>query len=121
MKTLLVCHENADLTRIGPARWLASFSQLKGMIVLRGSKKRTWRRIRREIKRVGIPRFVDVLAIRVYYKLFLARRDRAWEREAVDQLCRPYPPVRDGLPILVMNSPNNVEAEQFIRWAALTS
>lgn len=67
MKTLLICHENALLDREGMARWLASFSELAGIVVLREKGQRKFKRIRREIERVGLPRFVDVSAFRLYF------------------------------------------------------
>jgi Formyl transferase len=114
MRTLLICHEGADLDRVGLAHWLASFSDLAGVVVLREPKQRLWRRIRREIKRVGTLRFPDVLAFRLYYKFALAAQDRAWEQGRLEELRRQYPaPV--AAPELLTDSPNSAEAEAFIR------
>jgi folate-dependent phosphoribosylglycinamide formyltransferase PurN len=114
MRTLLICHEGADLDRVGLARWLASFSDLCGVVVLREKGGRTRQRIRREMKRVGAARFLDVLAFRAYYKAFLEARDREWERQTLDEMCRAYPDVK-SVPELITHSPNSPEAEQFIR------
>ena len=114
MKTLLICHEGADLDRTGLARWLASFTDLCGIVVLRETGGRTRQRIRREMKRVGAARFLDVLAFRAYYKAFLAAGDKAWERQTLERMCRDYPAL-EGVPELVTSSPNSPEAEQFIR------
>ncbi|HLJ91682.1 MAG TPA: hypothetical protein VKU02_00680, partial [Gemmataceae bacterium] len=62
MRTVLICHADAALDLQGLARWLASFSQLSGIVVLDETRQRLWRRIRREVRRVGLLRFVDVLA-----------------------------------------------------------
>jgi hypothetical protein len=35
------------------------------------------KRVKREIERVGYPRFLDVLAFRLYYKFFLAAKDES--------------------------------------------
>lgn len=113
MRTLLICHDGADLDRIALARWLASFSQLTGMVVLRETKKRGWRRIRREIRRVGIFRFLDVLAFRLFYKLFVAASDRQWEANTLRYLSEKYSPIE--VPTLVANSPNSPEVESFIK------
>lgn len=118
IKTLLICHEGAALDQVGLARWLASFSHLAGMVVLRQTNRQMWRRIRREIRRVGIVRFFDVLAFRTYYRLFLSRRDRSWEGQKVKELTRLYPELRKGLPVLLTHSPNTPEGEHFIRHAA---
>jgi folate-dependent phosphoribosylglycinamide formyltransferase PurN len=114
MRTLLICHEGADLDRVGLARWLASFSDLCGVVVLREKGGRTRQRIRREMKRVGAARFLDVLAFRAYYKAFLEARDREWEKQTLDEMCRVYPDVKN-VPELITHSPNSPEAEQFIR------
>ena len=113
LKTLLICHEGALLDQQGLARWLGSFSNLTGVIVLRENGERKRRRIKREIKRVGLMRFLDVLAFRVYYRLTLAERDRRWEHERLNEICSTYP--ETGAPVLFTDSPNSAEAEEFIK------
>ncbi len=115
MRTLLICHEEAELDREGLARWLASFTNLLGMVVLRETRQQKWRRIRREMKRIGLLRFLDPLAFRLYYALFLAEKDRAWEKQELDNLCRVYPLLPKDLPILHTYTPNSREANQFIQ------
>jgi hypothetical protein len=113
MRTLLICHEGALLDQQGLALWLASFSELAGIVVLRETGGRMRRRIRREVKRVGLARFLDVLAFRLYYKLFLAREDREWEERKLEELAAHYPSLKD-VPVLYTHSPNSPEAERFI-------
>ncbi|HYP52494.1 MAG TPA: formyltransferase family protein [Pyrinomonadaceae bacterium] len=113
-RTLLICHEGAELDRVGLARWLASFSDLRGVVVLRERHERARRRVRRELKRVGAARFPDVLACRLYDKLFVAAADREWERRELERLCDAYAETAD-VPVLVTHSPNSPEAEEFIR------
>lgn len=115
MRTLLICHDAALLDRYGMAGWLASFSDLVGIIVIEETPGRVLRRIRRQIQRVGIWRFLDVLIFRLYYRLFLFRKDQAWERKKLDELCSRYPKPRQDLPVVRTHSPNTQEAEQFIR------
>ena len=114
MRTLLICHAEATLDREGLARWLASFSELAGIIVLRENKQRMTRRIRREIKRVGALRFLDVMSFRLHYKLTAASLDRAWEQETLARLCERYPSI-ENVPVLHTHSPNSPEAESFVR------
>jgi hypothetical protein len=118
MRTLLICHADAALDREGLARWLASFSTLSGVVVLQETRQRLTRRLKREIKRVGWRRFTDVAAFRLYYRLALASRDRAWAERALEQLRREYPPVPATVPVLFTSSPNSPEAEAFVRLAA---
>lgn len=117
MKTLLICHEGATLDEKAMPRWLASFSDLTGVVVIRENRQRVWKRIRREIKRTGGLRFLDVLAMRLYYQCFMARRDRVWEQRRADQICSAYPE-KGPVPLLYTHSPNSPEAEAFIRGAA---
>ena len=76
-RTVLICHADDPLNREGLARWLAATTSLVGVIVLEEPPRRMRQRVKREIKRVGLLRFLDVLAFRVYSKLFLAKQDRA--------------------------------------------
>src|SRR4051812_41136502 len=75
-RTVLICHADDAMNLEGLARWLAATTTLVGIVVLDEPARRIRRRIQREIKRVGLLRFIDVLAFRYYYKLFMARRDR---------------------------------------------
>lgn len=114
VRTLLICHQDADLSRHGIARWLASFSNLVGIVVLQETRQRTWKRIRRELKRVGIIRFLDVAAFRLYYRLVLSKNDSTWQKQKLAELYKLYPEVNET-PVLHTHSPNSPEAEQFIR------
>jgi hypothetical protein len=115
MRTVLICHDGAALDQEGLARWLGSFTDLVGMVVLRETKQRMRRRIRREIERVGSARFLDVLAFRLYYRLFLAAKDRHWEDEKLNELRDSYPRSINDVSVLFTHSPNSPEAERFIR------
>lgn len=113
MKTLLICHEGALLDQEILARWLASFSELVGVVVLREKGERKFKRIRREITRSGVLRFADVTAFRIYRKLFLAAADEAWEKSEIERLSAVYPKAVETS-VLVSHSPNSAEVERFI-------
>lgn len=115
MRTVLICHAEAPLDREGLARWLASFSELAGVIVIREKNKRRWRRIRREIQRTGVLRFLDVLAFRVFDKIFHSQSNSKWERQELEKLCRCYPEIPLESVILATDSPNSAETEEFLR------
>ena len=115
MRTVLICHEQAGLDREVLAPWLCSFSQLAGLVILRERPQRLWRRIRREIKRVGWARFADVLAFRIYYRLFIGQADRLWEQASVESFSKRFAPIPRDVPVLYTHSPNAPEAEAFIR------
>jgi Formyl transferase len=118
MRTFLICHQEEILNRVGLARWLASFSQLTGILVLQETGRQKRRRIMREIKRVGLLRFLDVLAFRLYYAAFLRGKDQKWEEQLLAELCQRYPEVPATTPLLVSTSPNTPAAREFIRTAA---
>src|SRR4029077_4796853 len=105
MRTLLICHEGADLDREGLARWFGSFSTFAGTVVIREPGGRLRKRIAREVKRVGWWRFLDVLAFRVFYRLTRAAGDRAWEARELARL-RAWYPERPDAPDIVVSSPN---------------
>jgi hypothetical protein len=114
LRTLLICHHDAPLDREGLARWLASFSTLTGSVVVREPHARLRKRIAREIRRVGLLRFVDVLAFQIYYRLFCNRRDTKWEIAALNRVRERFPEKPEA-PELVVSSPNSPEAASFIR------
>jgi hypothetical protein len=118
VKTLLICHHDEPVNRIGVARWLASFSELAGIVEIREPARRTWRRIRREAQRVGPLRFLDVLAFRAYERLLLAGGNHAWQAAALERLCDAYAPAQPAPPVLATPSPNSPEAAAFIRRCA---
>jgi len=113
MRTLLICHEDAPLDREGLARWFGSFSTLAGTVVIREPRGRLRKRIQRELKRVGWLRFLDVLAFRLFYRLFRASADRRWEERRLEQLRTRYPQPATA-PEIVVSSPNSTEAKAFI-------
>jgi hypothetical protein len=114
MRTLLICHDDAPLDREGLARWLASFSEYTGTIVLREPRRRLRRRIRREVARVGPWRFLDVLAYRILYRITRASRERDWEQHALEDLRYRFPGCPQS-PELIVASPNSEEARRFLR------
>jgi hypothetical protein len=117
MKTVLICHAGDRLNEAGLSRWLASFSRLTGVVAIRENQHRIRQRIEREVKRVGVFRFADVLAFRLYYRLIHAARDRRWEERRLAELCGKYGQEPHGAPILYTASPNSSEALEFIRAA----
>jgi hypothetical protein len=114
MRSLLICHEEASLDREGLVRWLGSFSTFTGTVVIREPARRLRKRVMREISRVGVRRFLDVMAFRAYYAIAQAPHDRGWERSELEQLRARFPE-RPEAPELLVSSPNGLESEAFIR------
>ena len=113
-RTVLICHADDPLNREGLARWLAATTSLVGVIVLEEPPRRMRQRVKREIKRVGLLRFLDVLAFRVYSKLFLAQQDRAWEAATLKSLCEQFAPLGEATRVIHAPSPNAAEVEAFL-------
>jgi len=118
MRTLLICHSAEAVSRHGLSRWLASFSDLVGIIVIDEKRGRLYKRIRREISRAGLFRFVDVLLFRIYYKLFLAANDRRCEESDLARLFDSFEEIPRAVPILITHSPNSKAARAFVIEAA---
>jgi hypothetical protein len=111
---VLICHERDRLDSEGLASWLASTLRLAGLIIIRDEPSRLWRAVRREIRRVGAMRFLDVLAFRGYARLVLARRDAAWKDAELERLRTRYPANLEAVPRVVVATPNSPEAQAFL-------
>lgn len=112
---MLVCHAESRLNREGIAKWLASFTDLVGMIVIEEHGRQTRARIRREVKRIGPVRFLDVIGFRAYYRLFHARADARWLAARLDELAVRYGELPAAMEVLRTADPSSPEAEAFLR------
>lgn len=115
MRVVLMCHAESVLNRVGIARWLASFADLAGMVIIEEKKDATIKRVKSEIRRVGLLRFLDVLAFRLYYALFLSGTDSRWMRERLARLGEKYPDPKPAPQILRTPDPNSPEVVEFLR------
>lgn len=113
MRTAIIFHENDLIDSEISTRWLTSFSDLAGMVVLREDAGKSKNRIRREIKRVGYLRFLDVLAFRAYYRLFHAGRDNDWRLKEVERVGKSLPAISNVKKITAAN-PNLPEVKEFL-------
>lgn len=114
-RTVLICHDSELLNRHALPRWLASFTELAGIVVLREPSSQLWKRVRREVKRAGWLGFLDVVLFRFYYRLRLAKADRALEADLLRELEERYPALPASVRILETPSPNSAECERFLR------
>jgi hypothetical protein len=115
IRTLLICHHDAPLDHESIARWLASFSIPSGIVVINETSQQMRLRVRREWKRVGSLGFIDILGFKLYYKLFLRKRDAGWTQQQLKLLSQRYPEVNS--PVMHTRTPNSDEVETFIREA----
>lgn len=88
---------------------------MAGLLIIRDDPGRRWRAARREIRRVGLLRFLDVAAFRFYSRLALAGRDAAWKDAQLARLRAAYPANLDAVPRIVVSSPNSPEARTFLQ------
>jgi hypothetical protein len=111
---VLICHEHDRLDTEGLASWLANSLRLAGLIIIRDPRSRRWRAARREIRRVGWLRFLDVVAFRLFARLRLGRREHEWKAAEIARLRRRYPADLTSVPSIVVASPNADEARAFL-------
>lgn len=117
-RSVLICHRGATLDREGLSRWMASFSELAGIVELHEPRARTWQRVRKQVARSGIWRFLDVLAFRCYYRLAHARGDRRWEALTLASMRERFRDPPAACRVLRARSVNAPETAQFIRECA---
>jgi len=115
LRTVLICHRGALLDREGVAAWLASFSDLVGIVELTESSGRTMQRIRAQARRAGVWRLLDVLAFRLYYRVVHAAADRAFERATVKALIERFGRPSAEVPVLHATSVNDPATVAFLR------
>lgn len=112
--SVLICHHDEPLNVRGISRWMASWSNLAAIIVIEEPRARVKARVKREVKRVGLLRFMDVLAFRLYYKLFLAAGDASREHELLAALEQRFPDIPSSTRILRVSSPNAPEVKELL-------
>lgn len=114
MRVLLICHHDAELHRQAVAPWIASWSTLCGVLVVREPRGLLMRRARREMRRVGAAGLVDVAAFRAYYHIALAHGDAEWRTKRLSELRQRFPSVSGDVPTRTVSTPNSAEAQRFI-------
>ena len=87
---------------------------MAGLIIIRDPRSRLWRAARREVRRVGWFRFLDVIAFRLFARLRLARRDREWKDGEIARLRHRYAADLTAVPKIVVSTPNSDEARDFL-------
>jgi folate-dependent phosphoribosylglycinamide formyltransferase PurN len=114
-RTVLICHAESRLNREAIGSWMASISNLAGIVVIQDRAFATWKRLRHEVRRIGIVRLLDVIAYRIYYALFLSRKDSAWLERRLELHRQAYPGDIGMAAVLQTDDPNSKEVERFIR------
>lgn len=113
-RVALICHRGDRIDREGLAAWLATSLDLVGIVLLVDRPGRLFAKVRREIRRVGLAAFLDVLAFRAFYRLALARSDAAWIAQEVARLRALYPARFVDIPRLEAAHPNTPDVRRFL-------
>ena len=114
----LICHHDDRFDRDLVSRWIASFAELVGIVEIEERREVLWRRLRAERRRVGIPRLLDVLAFRLYYRVALAAADAAWERAAIARAQQAWEAPDPATPVLRTHDPNDDRVRSFLERVA---
>lgn len=113
-RVVLICHENDDIDCKGLAVWLACSFSLAGIVLLRDKPNDSFKKIRREYKRVGFFRLIDVLLFRLFYHLRYSRSDRAWTKKTLKSLQTRYPANIDTVETITVSDPNDERVRRFM-------
>jgi methionyl-tRNA formyltransferase len=89
--------------------------RLAGLLIIREGRGSLLRAARREIRRVGALRFLDVAAFRLYARLTQSAGDAAWKAQELARLRAAYPADLDAVPTRVVSNPNAPEAKAFLQ------
>lgn len=114
LKTALICHAEDAVDRDGIARWLASFSDLAGIVEIHEPRSRVLKRLKWERRRVGWLGLLDVAAFRFYYRALRGRRDAAIEEDILTDLRERYP-ADPTAPVFATDNPNSGATRDFLR------
>lgn len=114
-KVVLICHEDDPIDREGLFRWLAHSMQLAGVVLIRNKPANLLQKIKREIRRVGFFRFLDVVAYRIYYRLFHAAADAAWKKSVLAALREKYPDRENHVPAMLTEHPDAAPVRHFLQ------
>lgn len=115
MRSVLICQHDASLVREIMPRWLHSFSDLAGIVVIRDQSSQRWKKLKRSIQKDGVFGTLDLLAYRLFHRFRYAAADRAFEQEILQTLKARYPQLDREVPVLETTAPNSVEVQDFIR------
>jgi len=115
MRSVLICQHDASLVREIMPRWLNSFSDMVGIVVIRDQSSHRWKKLTRSIKRDGLLGTLDLLAYRLFHRFRYAAADRKFEEGIRESLGSVYPPLRQEPRILETTTPNGPDVQAFIQ------
>lgn len=110
---VLICHKGDRLDTEGLASWLACTMNLVGLVII-NNRSRLWSAAKREIRRTGWLGFLDVLAFRLFSRLWLRAGENGWKNQELARLRARYPADLASVPKVVVANPNCDEARSFL-------
>jgi methionyl-tRNA formyltransferase len=117
MRSVLICQSDAELVQAVMPRWLGSFTEVVGILVICDKASNRWRKLRKSFSRDGLLATLDLVAYRLYHRAFLAQQDCEFEKSVKQEMMQRYPASPAGVPVLEVRSPNSPEAAEFLRAA----
>lgn len=96
-------------------RWLASFTELAGVLVIREPKGHRLAKVKRSLRQQGVWGTIDLLAYRLFHRFRLSAGDRQQEAQIRQTQGAIYSPVPYEVPWLEVGSPNSPAAQAFIQ------
>jgi hypothetical protein len=114
-RVVVIAHHDAPLHTDAIPRWVLTWGELAGIVVLREQRSSLWKRLRRERRRVGTWRLADVFAFRALYRLTRASRDAAWKAGLLQRLQRELPPLPADVPRCESHTPNAGHVQAFLQ------
>jgi len=87
---------------------------LAGLIVISDSGSRLRAAAKRELRRVGWLGFLDVVAYRLFARLWLRSKENAWKSQQVKALRAKYPANIQQVRRVVVENPNSGDAREFV-------
>jgi methionyl-tRNA formyltransferase len=88
---------------------------MAGLVVITETGGRRWSVARRELRRVGLLGLLDILAFRLFSRVWLRRGDEAWKRDERTRLAKRYPADLSTIPRLLVTNPNDERVSAFLK------
>jgi len=114
MKTILMCHENDYFDKEIVARWLASFSDLAGIVLINEHPDFKKKRYKYEYKRSGFIGFVDIILYKIFHRIFLRKNENIQKSQIINRCLEQFPLELKDQPIFNTVNPKDKETQKFI-------
>jgi folate-dependent phosphoribosylglycinamide formyltransferase PurN len=112
MRTAVICSKGNVFNREVLPRYLASISDLVGIVAIEDRPRHLLHRLRHEWRRSRW-RIVDVLAFRLFYRARLGTRDRDWIRTRAAEELDGLPQI-EAVPVHETDDPSSAETRAFL-------